>query len=119
MDASSAPAASSSRPEKSGAWRRTSSVMIPSVPVAWVTVCAPARSFPHQGGSCGDTRYPRTLERVPTDPIRPDTALVRRARRVNRVLAETYPDARCELDFTNPFELLIATVLSAQTTDRR
>ena len=44
---------------------------------------------------------------------------MRRARRVNRVLAETYPDARCELDFTNPFELLIATVLSAQTTDRR
>jgi endonuclease-3 len=51
--------------------------------------------------------------------MRPDTALVRRARRINRVLAETYPDARCELDFTNPFELLIATVLSAQTTDRR
>ena len=44
---------------------------------------------------------------------------MRRARRVNRVLAETYPDARCELDFTDPFELLIATVLSAQTTDRR
>ncbi|GAA3519002.1 hypothetical protein GCM10022234_13160 [Aeromicrobium panaciterrae] len=56
---------------------------------------------------------------MPTDSNRPDTALVRRARRVNRVLAETYPDARCELDFTNPFELLIATVLSAQTTDRR
>lgn len=56
---------------------------------------------------------------MPTDPIKPDTALVRRARRVNRVLGETYPDARCELDFTNPFELLIATVLSAQTTDRR
>ena len=35
------------------------------------------------------------------------------------MLAETYPDARCELDFTDPFELLIATVLSAQTTDRR
>ncbi len=35
------------------------------------------------------------------------------------MLAETYPDARCELDFTTPFELLIATVLSAQTTDRR
>jgi endonuclease III len=47
------------------------------------------------------------------------TALVRRARRINRLLAETYPDARCELDFTNPWELLIATVLSAQTTDKR
>lgn len=49
----------------------------------------------------------------------PDTALVRRARKVNRVLAETYPLARCELDFDNPFELLVVTVLSAQTTDRR
>jgi hypothetical protein len=35
------------------------------------------------------------------------------------VLAETYPDARCELDFDNPFELLVVTVLSAQTTDKR
>jgi endonuclease-3 len=47
------------------------------------------------------------------------TSLVRRARKVDRVLAETYPDARCELDFDNPFQLLIVTVLSAQTTDRR
>jgi endonuclease III len=46
-------------------------------------------------------------------------ALVRRARRINRELALVYPDAHCELDFTNPFELLIATVLSAQTTDVR
>jgi endonuclease-3 len=44
---------------------------------------------------------------------------VRRARRVDRVLAETYPDARAELDFTTPLELLVATVLSAQTTDVR
>ncbi len=35
------------------------------------------------------------------------------------MLAETYPDAGCELDFDNPFELLVVTVLSAQTTDRR
>ncbi|MDX6326670.1 MAG: endonuclease [Nocardioidaceae bacterium] len=46
-------------------------------------------------------------------------SLVRRARKIDRVLAETYPDARCELDFGNPFELLVATVLSAQTTDKR
>ncbi|WP_107704434.1 endonuclease III [Nocardioides allogilvus] len=49
----------------------------------------------------------------------PDTSLVRRARKVNRVLAETYPEARCELDFDDPFQLLVVTVLSAQTTDRR
>jgi endonuclease III len=47
------------------------------------------------------------------------TVLVRRARRVDRMLAETYPDARCELDFDDPFQLLVVTVLSAQTTDRR
>jgi endonuclease-3 len=47
------------------------------------------------------------------------TQLVRRARKINRVLAETYPDARCELDFDNAFELLVVTVLSAQTTDKR
>lgn len=46
-------------------------------------------------------------------------ALTRRARRVNRLLAERYPTARCELDFRTPLELLVATVLSAQTTDVR
>lgn len=45
--------------------------------------------------------------------------LVRRARRINRTLARTYPDAHAELDFSTPLELLVATVLSAQTTDVR
>lgn len=45
--------------------------------------------------------------------------LVRRARQMNRILAETYPDAKCELNFESPFQLLVATVLSAQTTDKR
>ncbi|MFZ2503416.1 MAG: endonuclease III [Nocardioides sp.] len=49
----------------------------------------------------------------------PPTTLVRRARKVNRLLGETYPEAHCELDFADPFELLVVTVLSAQTTDRR
>jgi endonuclease-3 len=34
-------------------------------------------------------------------------------------LSRTYPDAHCELDYTNPLELLIATILSAQCTDKR
>jgi endonuclease-3 len=46
------------------------------------------------------------------------TALVRRARRIDRELARMYPDARIELNFTSPLELLVATILSAQTTDR-
>jgi endonuclease-3 len=57
-----------------------------------------------------------TLEHV-TSQTR--TALVRRARRVNRELATLYPDAHCELDFTTPLELAVATILSAQCTDKR
>ncbi len=47
------------------------------------------------------------------------TGLVRRARKIDRALAAHYPDARIELDFDDPFQLLVVTVLSAQTTDRR
>ena len=47
------------------------------------------------------------------------TALVRRARMINRVLATTYPDADIELDFETPLQLLVATILSAQSTDKR
>jgi endonuclease-3 len=43
---------------------------------------------------------------------------VRRARRIGRELAAIYPDALPELNYTSPLELLIATILSAQTTDR-
>jgi endonuclease-3 len=46
------------------------------------------------------------------------TALVRRARRIGRELAALYPDAHTELNFTSSLELLVATILSAQTTDR-
>jgi endonuclease III len=46
------------------------------------------------------------------------TALVRRARRINRKLALLYPNAHTELNFTTPLELLVATILSAQSTDR-
>ncbi|MGQ0623808.1 MAG: endonuclease III [Sporichthyaceae bacterium] len=46
-------------------------------------------------------------------------ALTRRARRISRELADAYPDAHCELDFTSPLELLVATILSAQCTDVR
>ncbi|WP_426299636.1 endonuclease III [Arthrobacter sp. R-11] len=52
-------------------------------------------------------------------PATAETPLARkrRARRINKELAEKYPYAHAELDFRNPFELVIATVLSAQTTD--
>lgn len=45
--------------------------------------------------------------------------LVRRARRMNRELGVAFPHVYCELDFTNPLELTVATILSAQSTDKR
>jgi endonuclease-3 len=46
-------------------------------------------------------------------------ALTRRARRINKSLGELYPDAHCELDFRTPLELSVATILSAQCTDKK
>lgn len=45
--------------------------------------------------------------------------LVRRARRMNRTLGIAFPHVYCELDFTTPLELTVATILSAQSTDKR
>jgi len=46
-------------------------------------------------------------------------ARTRRARRIARELAVLHPDAHCELDFAGPLQLVVATILSAQTTDVR
>ncbi|MCW2541972.1 MAG: endonuclease [Frankiales bacterium] len=46
-------------------------------------------------------------------------ALVRRARKINQRLGILYPDAHSELDFSTPFELAVATILSAQSTDKK
>ena len=50
---------------------------------------------------------------------KPDTTEIRRARRIYRKLEKAYPDAHCALDYRNAFELLMATILSAQCTDER
>jgi endonuclease-3 len=42
----------------------------------------------------------------------------RRARKMGRLLTETHPDAHCELDFETPLQLAVATILSAQSTDK-
>ena len=65
----------------------------------------------------GAATYPEGVSAAPTtdSPV----ALTRRARKMYRLLHERYPYAHCELDFTTPLELLVATVLSAQTTDTR
>jgi endonuclease-3 len=43
----------------------------------------------------------------------------RRAKRINAILTTLYPDAKCALEYANPLQLLIATILSAQCTDVR
>ena len=53
--------------------------------------------------------------KIPATPL----ARTRRARQLSVRLGEGYPDARCELDFTTPLELSVATILSAQSTDVR
>ncbi|WP_443063439.1 endonuclease III [Streptomyces sp. NBC_00461] len=64
-----------------------------------------------------DVSPAKAVAKPPKDESR--TALVRRARRIDRELAQVYPYAHPELDFENPFQLVVATVLSAQTTDLR
>lgn len=54
-----------------------------------------------------------------TPPRRADARLAARAAEINRTLAVAHPDAACALHFRNPFELLAATILSAQCTDER
>ena len=48
-----------------------------------------------------------------------DARSVRKARAIYEILCQSYPDVRCELNFANPLQLLVATVLSAQCTDKR
>ena len=48
-----------------------------------------------------------------------DSETRKSAQAVYRILSKTYPEIRCELDFKNPLELIVATVLSAQCTDKR
>ena len=59
-----------------------------------------------------------TKLRVKTPRSTP-TATPARGKKVLAILEKTYPDARVTLDFKNPFQLLIATILAAQCTDER
>lgn len=56
---------------------------------------------------------------TPPDGENPQLSDAERAQEINRKLAQLYPDAECALDFTNPLELTVATLLSAQCTDER
>jgi endonuclease-3 len=54
-----------------------------------------------------------------TFPLTPDSAADQRLPEILRRLRENHPDAGCALDHNNPYELLVATILSAQCTDER
>lgn len=67
----------------------------------------------------GPRAYPGFVVRPNTRvDLESQLAKVRRGRRIYRTLAMTYPGAHCELDFDGAFQLLVATVLSAQCTDQ-
>jgi len=77
--------------------------MSPSAPVSKRTTRTPSN--------------PRGLRDLPFAVPEVTDAQKRRARRLADALDKQYPDAHCELRYTSPHELLIATILSAQTTD--
>lgn len=56
---------------------------------------------------------------APLSDAPPDARLRERVRRLIVALRRAYPDAHCELNYSNPLELLVATILSAQCTDKR
>lgn len=54
-----------------------------------------------------------------TPEVKVTPAEKKRVRQIIRLLKKEYPDARCSLNHSNPLELLVATILSAQCTDER
>ncbi|MFB9511985.1 endonuclease III [Streptomyces purpureus] len=98
----------------------------PAAPAKPVTRAKAPKPATRAKTAASDSATPATVAASanaakPAKSAKPESrlAMVRRARRINRELAEVYSYAHPELDFRNPFELLIATVLSAQTTDLR
>src|SRR3954466_11942523 len=77
-----------------------------------IAVTAPARRATRVTEEAKSPTKPpaETSGETPTGESR--IGLVRRARRINRLLARAYPDAHYELNFSNPLELLVATILS-------
>jgi len=63
--------------------------------------------------------WPGTFTLLPAMPPETKEALSARTKKIIAGLSKAYPDAHCELDHNNPLELLVATILSAQCTDKR
>ncbi|MFF0004518.1 endonuclease III [Streptomyces tibetensis] len=106
-------AAGKAAPAGKAAKGASKSAAVRKAPAAKKVVVAPKKATARLKG----TAPAKAVVHPPGDES--PTALVRRARRINRELAEVFPYAHPELDFANPFQLVVATVLSAQTTDLR
>ncbi|MER6733964.1 endonuclease III [Streptomyces puniciscabiei] len=114
------PARKAASAKKTAAAKKAVAKKAPAKKAASAKKVAPAKKAVATGKAVA-VKKAAPVKKVAVKPPRDEsrTALVRRARRINRELAEVYPYAHPELDFDNPFQLLVATVLSAQTTDLR
>ncbi|MFD5946491.1 endonuclease III [Streptomyces collinus] len=110
---SKAPASKASSSKTSAAKKAAKGAAVKKAPAPKKVAVAPKKATARLKG----TAPAKAVVHPPGDES--PTALVRRARRMNRELAEVFPYAHPELDFENPFQLVVATVLSAQTTDLR
>jgi endonuclease III len=114
------------RPALSDSPHTLDRVSVPAAPSSGPTAASPeppagnAPAYARPVGAAPARLRPGRAARglTPVDPDETPLSRTRRARRMARELATIHPDAHCELDFTSPFELLVATVLSAQTTDK-
>lgn len=108
-----------------GASKRTNAAKRPSVSPAKAPASpakaagTPAERAAKSSAKASATPSAKTAKAAKPAKAESRLGMVRRARKINRELAEVYPYAHPELDFRNSFELLVATVLSAQTTDLR
>ncbi|MEU4268133.1 endonuclease III [Streptomyces sp. NPDC026092] len=107
--------------KRTNAAKRTAKAAQKTAKPAPKTAKTAARTSPKAGPKAGAKTAPKATPKTTPKAAKAESRLgmVRRARKINRELAEVYPYAHPELDFRNPFELLVATVLSAQTTDLR
>jgi endonuclease-3 len=121
-NAAAGPAGKAARAKKAAPAKKAAAAKkaAPAGKVASAKKVAPAKKVVATGKAVAVKKAAPVRKVAVRPPARESrTALVRRARRINRELAEVYPYAHPELDFENPFQLLVATVLSAQTTDLR
>lgn len=81
---------------------------------------APATATGKAAARTSPKAVSRTSSKTPSKPRTRRLASAReRAPEIYRRLSNEYPDATCALDHRNPYELLVATILSAQCTDKR